>query len=90
MDYTDFLKDKVNLDTRMGFEINQSDINPMLFPHQKDIVQWALRGGRRAIFAAFGLGKSFIQLECLRIIRHRENGKQLIIAPFFLRCRLER
>jgi vacuolar-type H+-ATPase catalytic subunit A/Vma1 len=29
-------------------------------------VRWAVRGGRRAIFAAFGLGKTVIQLETLR------------------------
>jgi len=90
MNYDEFLKAKVNLDTRTGFEIREDQVNPILFPHQKDIVRWALRGGRRAIFAAFGLGKSFMQLECLRIIGERENGKQLIIAPLGVRQEFKR
>uniref|UniRef100_A0A6M3KFQ5 Putative methyltransferase n=2 Tax=viral metagenome TaxID=1070528 RepID=A0A6M3KFQ5_9ZZZZ len=88
--YKEFLLSKVRLDRRMGFEIEPSEINPMLFPHQRDIVQWALRGGRRAIFAAFGLGKTFIQLEILRIIGAREGGRQLICAPLGVRQEFKR
>lgn len=90
MDYSDFLKNKINLDSRTGFEIDESEINSILFSHQKDIVRWALRGGRRAIFAAFGLGKSFMQLECLRIIGKHEGGRQLIIAPLGVRQEFKR
>ncbi len=85
MKYSEFLKNKIALSQNNGFKINQNEINPMLKPHQKDIVEWALHGGRRAIFAAFGLGKSFMQLECLRIINKKEKGKQLIIAPLGVR-----
>ena len=79
MKYSDFLKDKIALSQNDGFEIDPSEINSMLKPHQMDIVQWAIKGGRRAIFASFGLGKSFMQLECLRIIGKKESGVQLII-----------
>ena len=85
VEYTEFLQNKIKLNHRHGFQVDLSEINPMLFPHQRDIVQWALNGGRRAIFAAFGLGKSFMQLECLRIIGKREGGRQLIIAPLGVR-----
>ncbi|SRX93585.1 DNA methylase N-4/N-6 domain protein [Sideroxydans lithotrophicus ES-1] [Mycobacterium shimoidei] len=60
--YAEFLADKVRFDTTYGHDIDPGDINPILKPHQRDIVQWAARGGRRAIFAAFGLGKSVMQL----------------------------
>ena len=83
--YQQFLRRKARLDHRMGFEISDSDINPILFPHQRDIVKWAIVGGRRAIFAAFGLGKSFMQIEAMRIIGGREGGRQLIIAPLGVR-----
>jgi len=63
MEYREFLKSKMAVSKSSGFKIDQSEINDLLFPHQKDIVQWALLGGRRAIFAAFGLGKSFMQLD---------------------------
>ena len=85
MDYKEFLKKKMALSKRSGFTVQDSDINPILFPHQRDIVKWALDGGRRAIFAAFGLGKSFMQLECMRLIHGREGGRQLIICPLGVR-----
>ncbi|MCG8638363.1 MAG: hypothetical protein MI862_01445 [Desulfobacterales bacterium] len=85
MKYINFLKNKIALSALSGFHIDLSEINPMLKPHQMDIVKWSLRGGCRAIFAAFGLGKSFMQLEILRIIGSRESGRQLIIAPLGVR-----
>lgn len=56
MKYIDFLKRKVAIAPSSGFEPEK--INTALFPHQADSVRWALRGGRRAIFAAFGNGKT--------------------------------
>jgi DNA modification methylase len=85
MTYEEFIAAKINLDSRMGFEVAPEGLHPLLKPHQKDIVRWAVRGGRRAIFAAFGLGKSFMQLEIMRQIAAREGGKQLIIAPLGVR-----
>lgn len=54
-DYEHFLAAKVDFDSRTGFEIDLDDVHPALFDHQRRIVQWAVRGGRRAIFAAFGM-----------------------------------
>lgn len=81
MDYQEFLKQKIKSGKYFGFDIDESEINTMLFPHQKDIVRWCIKGGRRAIFASFGLGKSFMQLEILRLIQKYKSGNQLIIAP---------
>ena len=61
--YTEFLEAKVDFDSRTGFDIDLDDIHPALFDHQRLIVQWAVKGGRRAIFAGCGLGKSLMQLE---------------------------
>ncbi len=58
MDYSAFLREKVNFDRSFGFDVNDADIHPILKPHQRAIVRWAVAGGRRAIFAAFGLGKA--------------------------------
>jgi len=93
--YQEFIEDKMKLDSRMGFKVIDSDIKPLLppytwKPHQKDIVRWAVRGGRRAIFAAFGLGKTPIQLEIMRLIGEREGGLQLIIAPLGVRQEFKR
>ena len=85
MEYKDFLLSKMILDNRKGFEISKDEISPVLFPHQRDIVQWSIAGGRRAIFAAFGLGKSLMQLEICRIVNKHEGGKCLIVAPLGVR-----
>lgn len=86
--YTDFLKDKADFNEQYGFPVKRNEISPILKPHQKDIVQWAVAGGRRAIFASFGLGKSIMQLETLRLIMQREGGKALVICPLGVRIEL--
>ena len=79
--YMDFLKSKMAIAKDTGFEIDPSELNAALLPHQRDIVCWAIRGGRRAVFAQFGLGKTIIQLEfCKQVTRHK-GGKALIICP---------
>jgi hypothetical protein len=76
--YDNFLRRKIKLAENYGFEISQSQINELLFPHQKDITQHVIQGGRRAVFASFGLGKTFMQLEIAQQIINR-TGK-----PFFI------
>lgn len=89
-EYESFLAEKVAFDHAYGFEVGDDQINPVLKPHQRDIVRWAVRGGRRAIFARFGLGKSVMQLEVLRLIIDRildsgANARGLIVAPLGVR-----
>ena len=87
MSYTDFLKSKVVVAPKSGFELAQSELNPALKGHQKDAVQWALSGGRRALFESFGLGKTAQEIEfCHQAVLHeRANGnpqaKALIVLP---------
>lgn len=85
IDYTEFLREKVAFDRRFGFEVPETAVNPILKPHQRDIVRWAVAGGRRAVFAKFGLGKSVIQLEILRLVVERFGGRALIVAPLGVR-----
>lgn len=84
-DYTDFLRAKVTMAESYGFEIQAHEVNPKLKPHQIAIVMWAVAGGRRAIFCAFGLGKTVIQLEVVRITRARVGGMGLIVIPLGVR-----
>lgn len=83
--YKEFLESKVVKAEKYGFEIEQKDINPILKPHQKDIVQWALNGGRRAIFASFGLGKTVMQLEVGYQISKKTNKPVLFGLPLAVR-----
>ena len=85
MKYYDFLKAKAAIAQSTGFEVKAEDINPLLKPHQRDCVLWAIKGGRRALFEAFGLGKTMQQLELLRLVGAKEGGKQLIICPLGVR-----
>lgn len=81
MTYQEFLNTKVELAKDTGFEISLDDINPALLPHQRDAVLWAIRGGRRALFESFGLGKTVQQYEFVtQIIKHK-GGKGLIVCP---------
>lgn len=81
MNYEEFLKSKVVVAESFGFNTDNISYSPILFPHQKDIVNFCLQGGRRAIFASFGLGKSFMQLEIAKQIIQRENKPFLIVCP---------
>lgn len=83
--YVDFLKRKAIDSQTTGIEIDQSEINPILFPHQKDVVQWCVNGGNRGCFKSFGLGKTFVQIETTRIIQKYKGGKCLFVAPLGVR-----
>lgn len=85
MKYLDFLKSKVAVAPKTGFDIAEGEVNPLLKPHQKAIVRWMVAGGRRACFAAFGLGKTVIQLEAVRLTRERAGGMGLIVIPLGVR-----
>lgn len=76
-DYTEFLKSKQFQYRATGRIVNKDEINPILFDFQKDIVRWAVKKGRCAIFLDTGLGKTFCQLEWARLI----GGKCLVVAP---------
>jgi hypothetical protein len=85
MQYRKFLEAKMCMARKSGFSVEMDAINPLLKPHQRDIVRWALDGGCRGIFAAFGLGKTFMQIEIMRLIGGRDGGRQLIICPLGVR-----
>lgn len=103
--YDEFLREKVAFDRAFGFDVREEWLSPIMRPghvdykpHQADIAKWAVKGGRRAIFARYGLGKSVMQLEILRlIVEHgpslggdrnafgRETRRGLIVAPLGVR-----
>lgn len=84
-DYQKFLESKIVVSKEYGATDVEYDINPMLFDHQRDIVKWSLKGGRRAIFAAFGLGKTFMQLEIAKNVIQMTNKPFLICLPLGVR-----
>ena len=52
-----------------------------LKPHQTDLVRWAARRGRAAIFADTGLGKSRMQVAWSDLVCDHTGGDVLILAP---------
>lgn len=85
MNYIDFLKTKIEVAQDSGFDVDNSELSAILKPHQADAIKWAIKGGRRALFESFGLGKTIQQLEILRVIVKREGGKALIVCPLGVR-----
>ena len=79
--YQEFLKAKMAISHNFGFDISPEEITPSLYPHVKDTVRWAIRGGCRAIFSSFGMQKTVTQLEIIRIILKHQGGKGLVVCP---------
>ena len=80
-DYVNFLKNKMAISTQTGFDVDEGDLTPTLYPHVKDTVRWAVRGGCRAIFSSFGMQKTVTQLEILRQIVRVKGGCGLVVCP---------
>jgi len=83
--YLDFLRGKIKLAELAGFHVEADEINPRLAPHCRAIVKWAASGGCRAIFASFGLHKTSMQIELMRLVGLRHKGPRLIVIPLGVR-----
>ncbi|MDR2448666.1 MAG: DNA methylase N-4, partial [Prevotellaceae bacterium] len=92
--YIDFLKSKIEIAPETGFDFNMPFMKfadgTELKSHQRDAIRWAIKGGRRALFESFGLGKTIQQLIiCRGVLMHEEKnlawGKALIICPLGVR-----
>lgn len=79
MEYQDFIKSKHIEIENQGFDVEK--LNSALFPFQNDIVKWALKKGKSAIFADTGLGKSAMQSEFAYQVWKKEQKPVLILAP---------
>lgn len=77
----EFLKSKEISFKPSGFEVSDSELNPVLFPFQRDIVRLALRMGKMLMCESYGLGKSLQVLEWSRHVAQYTGGSVLIPAP---------
>lgn len=80
-DYIEFLKTKETTIQESGFEVNESEINSVLFLFQKYCVNRALKAGRFAMFEDCGLGKTIQQLEWADKVKKHIDKPVLILAP---------
>lgn len=81
MNYEEFLRGKERAAGACGFEWPRERMNPRMFEWQKDIVSWALKKGRAALFEDCGNGKTIQQLEFCRAVCEHTGLPTLIVAP---------
>lgn len=89
VNYSDYLKRKKVFDAPTGL-MDAPDISAALFPFQRDIVRWALRRGRAAIFAGTGLGKSLMELSWADAVCRATGGNVLLITPLAVAAQMIR
>jgi DNA modification methylase len=89
-DYRSFLESKFKFSQFHGFDVAAEEVNPALKPFTRDVVRWAVKGGRRALFMSFGLHKTVTQLEIMRVIGSRDPGLRLIVIPLGVRQEFKR
>lgn len=75
--YADFLARKQSRIEKPGREVVVGDIHPVLHPWQNELVRWAVRTSRAALWADTGMGKTFMQLEWARL----SAPTSLVVAP---------
>ena len=79
--YMKFLESKRPRTVSSGFEKPRQEMNQSLFEWQKDIVFWAIKKGRCALFEDCGLGKTIQQLEWAQSVSDRCGKPVLIVSP---------
>jgi hypothetical protein len=84
-EYQSFLARKAATSESCGFTVAPDAVNPALAPITRLVVPWLLEGGRRALFASFGLHKTATQIEVMRLIGQRCSGHRLIVLPLGVR-----
>lgn len=89
-DYRAFLESKVATAPTLGFALDEDEVSDRIAPHARAIVRWMVLGGRRACFAAFGLHKTVIQLEAVRLTLTKAGGRGLIVIPLGVRQEFRR
>jgi superfamily II DNA or RNA helicase len=87
--YESFLAAKDVAVAPAGFE-RVPELGAHLFPFQRDLVGWALRRGRAALFCDTGLGKTVQQLEWARHVVAHTGGRVLILAPLAVAAQTKR
>ena len=81
MNYSDFLERKKVRVIEHGFDVPAESINQYLFDWQVEIVRWALRLGRAALFEECGAGKTIQQVEWSKHVQSHTGGYVLIVCP---------
>ena len=79
--YLTFLDQKVRMAPAVGFDPVDSLMPAAIKPFQRDIVTWACRRGRAAVFAGTGLGKTIQELTWAQQVTEHTGGRVLLFTP---------
>lgn len=79
-DYEKFLESKLISSHSSGFDANEELLPSNLYPYQADLVRWACKRGKAALFTMTGTGKTAMQVSWAHQVAHNGN-KVLILAP---------
>jgi hypothetical protein len=79
MTYEEFIAGKMQAGNGDGFA--PIFMPEKLFLFQKDLVEWAVRKGKAAIFADCGLGKTAIQLTWAQNVVQKTNRPVIVLTP---------
>lgn len=80
-EYEAFLRAKALVTNEQGFAVEDGNLHPSLFSHQRVTVQWAAKRGSALIASSFGLGKTRTTIELLRQAQERTGKSVLQICP---------
>jgi hypothetical protein len=80
MDYAEFLKSKLITNQPSGFDVDDATLPVNLYPYQSDLVKWACKRGKAALFTMTGTGKTAMQVSWAEQVSKRTH-KVLILAP---------
>jgi len=87
--YHQFLARKAIIDPPTGLDV-VPDLPEAMFAFQRDIVRWALKRGRAAVFAGTGLGKSLMELSWADAVCRATGRKVLHLAPLAVSAQMVR
>ena len=83
--YHKFIEHKTRKARQFGFDVDEDGLNPHLFDWQRDVVVWALKRGRAALFEECGLGKTLQQLEWARHVIKKTKLPVMLHSPVGVR-----
>jgi hypothetical protein len=88
--YARLLDQKRTLAPISGFEVDERDLNPMLFPHQRLGTAWGIQRGKAANLWDTGLGKSAALLTWADYLSRKTDQPFIIFAPLSVTHQIKR
>jgi hypothetical protein len=79
--YEEFLQTKAIASAPSGFDIDRATLPALMYEYQKDLVQWACKRGKAALFCMTGTGKTVMEGSWGQQVCNQTGGTVLWLAP---------